>query len=48
MVLVSIFMPDSPVDSMAIYGTRKSRDPTETAMGALGPAPAVILSLQAF
>jgi molybdopterin-synthase adenylyltransferase len=45
---VSTFMPGSPQDLSAIYGTRKSRDPTEVAMGVLGPAPSVIASLQAF
>ena len=48
MVLVSIFMPDSPLGPMAVYGTGKSRDPAESAMGVLGPTPAVILPLQAF
>jgi hypothetical protein len=48
MVLVGIFMPDSPLGPMAVYGTGKSRDPAETAMGVLGPTPAVILPLQAF
>jgi len=45
---VSTFMPDSPLDLTAIYGTKRSRDPAEIAMGVLGPAPAVIGSLQAF
>ena len=45
---ISTFMPDSDRDLSAIYGTRKSRDPTEVAMGVLGPAPSVIGSLQAF
>lgn len=45
---VSTFMPDSPVDLTAIYGGRRSREAAETAMGVLGPAPAIIGSLQAF
>jgi molybdopterin-synthase adenylyltransferase len=45
---VSTFMPDSPLDLTAIYGTKRSRDPAEMAMGVLGPAPALIGSLQAF
>jgi molybdopterin-synthase adenylyltransferase len=45
---VSTFMPESPLDLTAIYGTKRSRDPAEIAMGVLGPAPAVIGSLQAF
>ncbi len=45
---ISTFMPGSDRDLSAIYGTRKSRDPTEVAMGVLGPAPALIASLQAF
>jgi len=45
---ISTFMPGSPHDLSAIYGTRTSRDPTEIAMGVLGPAPSVIGSLQAF
>ncbi len=45
---ISTFMPGSRHDLSAIYGTRKSRDPTEIAMGVLGPAPSVIASLQAF
>jgi molybdopterin/thiamine biosynthesis adenylyltransferase len=45
---LSTFMPKSPLDLTAIYGTKRSRDPAEIAMGVLGPAPALIGSLQAF
>jgi molybdopterin-synthase adenylyltransferase len=45
---VSTFMPDSTLDLTSIYGTKRSRDPAEIAMGVLGPAPALIGSLQSF
>ena len=45
---VSTFLPDSPLDLTAIYGSAKTRDVVEIAMGVLGPAPALIASLQAF
>ena len=45
---VSTFMPGALHDLSAIYGTRKSRDAAEIAVGVLGPAPSVIASLQAF
>jgi molybdopterin-synthase adenylyltransferase len=45
---VSTFMPDSPLDLTAVYGTRKVRDAAEIALGVLGPAPSLIGSLQAF
>lgn len=45
---VSTFLPDSPLDLTAIYGSAKARDTVEIAMGVLGPAPALIASLQVF
>jgi molybdopterin-synthase adenylyltransferase len=44
----STFVPDSPRNLTAIYGSRRSRDPAEISMGVLGPAPSLIGSLQAF
>jgi molybdopterin-synthase adenylyltransferase len=45
---VSTFMPDSVLDLTAIYGTKRSRDTAEIALGILGPSPSLIGSLQAF
>jgi molybdopterin-synthase adenylyltransferase len=45
---VATFLPDSPSDLTAIYGTAQSRDAVEIAMGVLGPAPSLIASLQVF
>lgn len=45
---VSTFLPGSPLSLKAIYGTARSRDAAEIAMGVLGPAPSLIASLQVF
>ena len=45
---VSTFLPDSAQDLTAIYGTARTRDAVEIAMGVLGPAPSLIASLQVF
>lgn len=45
---VSTFLPDSELDLTAIYGTARSREAAEIAMGVLGPAPSLIASLQVF
>ena len=45
---VSTFLPGSPLSLTAIYGTARSRDAAEIAMGVLGPAPSLIASLQVF
>lgn len=45
---VCTFMPDSAMRLSDIYGSRTVKDPAEESVGVLGPAPAVISSLQAF
>ena len=45
---VSTFLPDSPRDLTAIYGSAKARDTLEIAMGVLSPTPSLIASLQVF
>jgi molybdopterin/thiamine biosynthesis adenylyltransferase len=44
---VSTFLPSSPHDLSAIYGTQRSRDSAEQDLGVLGGTAAVIGSLQA-
>ncbi len=43
-----MFMPGSVMRLSNIYGTRTEKDPAEESVGVLGPAPAVMSSLQAF
>ncbi|MEN6439292.1 MAG: HesA/MoeB/ThiF family protein [Syntrophobacter sp.] len=45
---VSTFLPGSDVGLSSIYGERRLKDPAEDAVGVLGPAAAVVGSLQAF
>ncbi len=44
---VATFLPDSSIGLSAIYGDRRKRSEAEEDLGVLGPAPAVIGSLQA-
>jgi molybdopterin/thiamine biosynthesis adenylyltransferase len=44
---VSTFLPTSLHDLTNIYGAKRSRDPAEQELGVLGPAAAIIGSLQA-